>query len=210
MISVAIIEDHRDIREAICDYLDSQSGFSCVLNAESVEQFLKQVSEENMPDIVLCDIGLPGMSGIEGIRFIKERFPEVDVVMLTVYDDAEKIFQSLCAGASGYLLKNTPFSLVKEGLELLNRGGAPMSPEIAAKVVSFFQNSRPKLQVDAHLTEKEREVVVGLVDGLSYKMIADRLSISVQTVQVHIKNIYQKLHVHCKAEVIAKSFRGEL
>lgn len=210
MISAGIIEDNEDIRKAIRDYLDSQEGFSCELDSESVEDFLRRIPQEKMPDIVLCDIGLPGMSGIEGIRFIKDRFPDVDVVMLTVYDDAEKIFQSLCAGASGYLLKNTQFHLIKEGLELLKRGGAPMSPEIAAKVVSFFQKSRPKPQSDARLTEKEHEVVVGLVDGLSYKMIADRMGISMQTVQVHIKNIYQKLHVHCKAEVIAKSLRGEL
>ena len=209
MISVGIIEDDDQIREAIKDYLNSQNQIACEAAAPSVEVFLQTVPQDNPPDVVLCDIGLPGMSGITGIGFLKERFHEMDVIMLTVHDDSEKIFQSLCAGATGYLLKNRPFQQIKEGIETLHRGGAPMSPEIAAKVVTFFHKSKPKTP-EVILTEKEKEVVAGLVDGLSYKLIADRMSISIQTVQVHIKNIYRKLHAHSKGEVIAKSLRGEI
>ncbi len=209
MIGVAIIEDDREIREAIRDFLNAQTNTCCELSATTVEEFLQELTTENSPEVILSDIGLPGMSGIDGIRFIRERLPEVDIIMLTVHNDPDRIFRSLCAGASGYLLKNTPFLKIKEGIEMLHRGGAPMSPEIAAKVVTFF---RPKEEKPAEsvLTEREKEIVVGLVDGLSYKMIADRLSISMQTVQVHIKNIYAKLHAHSKAEVIAKSLRGEI
>jgi DNA-binding NarL/FixJ family response regulator len=208
-MTVGIIEDDDEIREAIKSFLDSQEGMSCEIGTPSVESFLQTVSNDSSPDVVLCDISLPGMSGITGIKFLKERYPEMDIIMLTVHDDSEKIFQALCAGATGYLLKNTPFRQIKEGIELLHRGGAPMSPEIAAKVVTFFHDTKPKT-VSSPLTDKEKEVVAGLVDGLSYKLIADRMSISTQTVQVHIKNIYRKLQAHSKAEVIAKSFRGEI
>jgi DNA-binding NarL/FixJ family response regulator len=154
------------------------------------------------------DIGLPGMSGIDGMKLIKQDYPDVDIVMLTVYNDADKIFQSLCAGATGYLLKNTPLEEIKEGIELLTRGGSPMSPQIARKVIDFFGSEKKK--VASPLSEKEKEIVVGLVDGLSYKLIADRMSISLETVRFHIKNIYRKLHVHSKAEVISKSLKGEI
>jgi DNA-binding NarL/FixJ family response regulator len=212
MLSVGIIEDDREIREAIRDFLNAQEGFLCEITSESVEQFLSTVHDVNAPDIVLSDIGLPGMSGIDGIRLIRQRFPDIDIIMLTIHNDPDRIFQSLCAGASGYLLKNTPFRQIREGIEMLHGGGAPMSPEIAAKVITFFQPSRPVIQQEGNalLTPREREIVIALVDGLSYKMIAGRLAISIQTVQVHIKSIYRKLHAHSKAEVIAKSLRGEI
>ncbi len=209
MISVAIIEDDEEIRTAITEYLNAQPHMSCELAEPSVESFLAKLSEETLPDIILTDIGLPGMSGITGIKLIKERFPDTDILMLTVYDDSEKIFQSLCAGASGYLLKNTPFPQIREGIEMLHNGGAPMSPEIARKVIERF---RPHVAAspESDLTQREKEIVGGLVDGLSYKMIADRMKISIQTVRVHIKNIYKKLQIHSKAEVISKSLRGEI
>ncbi|MBI3195328.1 MAG: response regulator transcription factor [Ignavibacteriae bacterium] len=210
MISVGIIEDDAEVRVAISNYLDTQKEMFCGVSVESMEAFREIVNTNNTPDVVLCDIGLPGMSGIEGIRFMKKHFPETEIIMFTVHDDPDKIFQSLCTGASGYLLKNTPFRQIKEGILMLRSGGAPMSPEIASRVISFFHGNRPKPVSISVLTEKEREVVVGLVDGLSYKMIADRMNIAMQTVQVHIKNIYRKLHVHCKAEVITKSLRGEI
>ena len=209
MINIAIIEDDKEVREAIQQYLNSLSHIQCVASNESVEDFLMEMNEENTPDIILMDIGLPGMSGISGIKLIKEKYPVIDIIMLTVYDDAHKIFQSLCAGASGYLLKNRPFEEIKQAVEMLKSGGAPMTPQIARKVIEYFQPEKaPKSK--SQLTDKEKEIVVGLVDGLSYKMIADRMNISIETVRTHIKNIYAKLHVHCKAEVITKSLRGEI
>ena len=209
MISVAIIEDDQTISEAIQDYLNAQPDFSCELAEASVEAFVARLDAASRPQVVLMDIGLPGMSGIAGIKLIKERDPEIDIVMLTVHNDPEAIFQSLCVGASGYLLKNTPFAQIKEGLEMLHRGGAPMSPEIARRVIEYFQPPQIK-PPPSPLTEREKEIVTGLVDGLSYKMIAERLHISIETVRVHIKNIYRKLHIHGKAEVIGKSLRGEI
>ncbi len=209
MINVAIIEDDEEIREGIQKYLNRQPGFSCRIAAESVEAFLAQGEEVHWPEVMLMDIGLPGMSGIDGIKLIKQQNPEVDIVMLTVYHDSHKIFEALRAGASGYLLKNTPLAEIKEAIEQLNAGGAPMSPQIARKVIEHF-NPVNKPAPQSPLTAKEKELVVGLVDGLSYKLIAERMSISVETVRFHIKNIYQKLHVHSKAEVITKSLRGEI
>ena len=208
MINVAIVEDDSDIRQVLCDFLNAEEGFSCRTAVESVEQFLEELDPDNLPTVVFMDIGLPGMSGIDGIRLVKQRHPSVEIVMLTVYHDSQKIFNSLCAGASGYLLKNTPLEEIRTGLESLMSGGAPMSPQIARKVITHFSGNQPRKTTP--LTPKEQEIVVGLVDGLSYKMIADRMNISVETVRFHIKNIYQKLHVHSKAEVISKSLRGEI
>jgi len=209
MITVAIVEDDQEIRQVIQRYLDSSEEFHCKTGVESVESILEFLKDNTLPDVILMDIGLPGMSGIEGIRIIKEQYPEVDIVMLTIYHDSQKIFNSLVAGASGYLLKNTPLPEIKSGIESLLAGGAPMSPHIARKVIDHFNPQKKKLR-KTRLTPKEQEIVVGLVDGLSYKMIAARMSISVETVRFHIKNIYQKLHVHSKAEVITKSLRGEI
>lgn len=209
MINVAIIEDDEEIREGIQKFLNRPPGFICRLTEESVEAFLAHDLGSDWPDVILMDIGLPGMSGIDGIKLIKQQYPEIDIVMLTIYHDSHKIFEALRAGASGYLLKNTPLTEIKEAIEQLQAGGAPMSPQIARKVIEFF-NSANKPAPESPLTTKEKEIVVGLVDGLSYKMIGDRMNISVETVRFHIKNIYQKLHVHSKAEVITKSLRGEI
>lgn len=209
MINVAIIEDDEEIREGIQKFLNRPPGFICRLAEESVEAFLTHDLGSDWPDVILMDIGLPGMSGIDGIKLIKQQYPEIDIVMLTIYHDSHKIFEALRAGASGYLLKNTPLTEIKEALEQLQAGGAPMSPQIARKVIEYF-NSANKPAPESPLTTKEKEIVVGLVDGLSYKMIGDRMNISVETVRFHIKNIYQKLHVHSKAEVITKSLRGEI
>jgi DNA-binding NarL/FixJ family response regulator len=209
MINVAIIEDDLEVRRAFCEFISGQKNFVCKLAEESVESFLYKLDSDSLPDIVLMDIGLPGMSGISGIKILKERYPEIEIVMLTVHNDPHKIFQSLCAGASGYLLKTTPFKEITKSLTDLYSGGAPMSPQIARKVIEYF-NPNEKEQPKSILTNKEKEIVMDLVDGLSYKMIADRQSISIETVRSHIKNIYSKLHVHCKADVIRKSLQGEI
>ena len=208
MIKVAIVEDDITIRKTICQYLSSQSDFYCDMAFESVESMLHNLSSTNLPEVILMDIGLPGMSGISGIKIIKDKYPNINIIMLTVYNDANKVFQSLCAGATGYLLKNAPFADIKDAIELVHAGGATMSPPIARKVVDFFRP--PKKSQESPLTGKEKEIVLCLVDGLSYKMIADRECVSIEIVRSHIKNIYKKLHVHSKAEVITKSLQGEI
>ena len=209
MISVAIIEDDREVQQAFCEYIAGQENFICNLAADSVESFLNKLYAENLPDIILMDIGLPGMSGISGIKIIKERYPNIDIVMLTVHNDPHKIFQSLCAGASGYLLKTTPFREITKLLIELYSGGAPMSPQIARKVIEYFHPGE-KHQIKSPLTKKENEIVMDLVDGLSYKVIADKQNVSIETIRSHIKHIYSKLHVHSKADVIRKSLQGEI
>ncbi|MEJ2543863.1 MAG: response regulator transcription factor [Calditrichaceae bacterium] len=208
MIRVGIVEDDKEIRGAVKEYLDDQSDFSCSLACESVELFMKHLNEETLPEIILMDIGLPGMSGIKGIKLIKEQHPDINLIVFTVYHDSDKIFQSLCAGASGYLLKNAPFSEIKQAIKIVHEGGASMSPQIARNVIEFFQ--APKNKPESILTDKEQEIVMGLVDGMSYQMIADQCYISIETVRSHIKSIYKKLQVHSKAELIKKSFEGSI
>ncbi len=209
MINIAIVEDDPFVRESLKEFIDDQPDMVCTAARDSVESFLHQLNKNNVPDVILMDIGLPGMSGISGIKLVKERFPEVNILMLTVYNDSYRIFQSLCAGASGYLLKNTPFPEIREAIEIVSRGEACMSPQIARKVVDFFQADK-KQEKDSPLTQKEKEIVLCLVDGLSYKMIADKQCVSLETVRSHIKKIYKKLQVHSKAEVIKKSLDGEI
>lgn len=209
IINVAIVEDDDTIRNGIQNYLKNQENFLCEIAEDSVENFLEKINEEELPDVVLMDIGLPGMSGINGIKILKERYPEINIIMLTVFADSNRIFNSLCAGASGYLLKNTPLSEIKNSIEMLYNGGSPMSPEIARKVIEYF-NPKDSQKFESLLTKKEHEIVSGLVEGLSYKLIADRMNISIETVRFHIKNIYKKLHVNSKGEVISKSLKGEI
>ena len=209
MAKIGIIEDNKKIRQLIQRYLDMQDGMECSIAVESVEEMLEYLDSYSKPDVLLMDIQLPGMSGIEGMKVFQERFPEIEIIMLTVYHDSHKIFDSLKAGASGYLLKHTSLPEIKEAIDLLLSGGAPMSPQIARKVITHFNESGQK-KSESNLTAREQDIVNGLVDGLSYKMIADRLNISIDTVRAHIRNMYKKLHVNSKAEVIAKSLRGEL
>jgi len=209
VIKIAIVEDDHEIRNNVKGFLDSQRNFECLFGTDSVEKSLVELKKGPAPDILLLDIGLPGMSGLSGIKLIKEKCPGIDIIMFTIHDDSNRIFEALCMGATGYLLKNTPFAEIRKAIEELYNGGAPMSPQIARKVIQhFYPERRPVKQ--SELSEKEKEVVVGLVDGLSYKMIADRMKITIETVRTHIKNIYKKLHVHSKAEVISRSLKGEI
>lgn len=211
MASIAgIVEDNKKIRDLIQRYLDMQDELSCPVAVDSVEEMLEYLEEHAEPDVILMDIQLPGMSGIKGISIIKDKYPDIEIIMLTVYHDSHKIFKALRAGASGYLLKHTSLPEIKESIIKLLDGGAPMSPQIARKVITHFQDEAPKKDPDSNLTPREHDIVNGLVDGLSYKMIADRYDISIDTVRAHIRNIYKKLHVNSKAEVIAKSLKGEI
>lgn len=210
MIKVGIVEDNVKIRNLIQRYLDMQEQMSCKAAVDSVEEMLDHLENHEHPDVMLMDIQLPGMSGIEGIGIIKKKYPDIEIIMLTIYHDSHKIFDSLCAGASGYLLKHTSLPEIKKSIQNLAEGGAPMSPQIARKVIQHFNEPEPKKKPESNLTDREQDIVNGLVDGLSYKLIADRFDISIDTVRAHIRNIYKKLHVNSKAEVIAKSLRGEI
>lgn len=209
MINFTIIEDDEEIREYLQNGLCDDKNYQCAFVAGSVEYFLRFAEANNPPDLMLLDINLPGMSGTSGLPFLKEKFPDMEIIMLTNYDDTRRIFASLSAGASGYLLKSTPLRDIQAAIKLALDGGAPMSPQIGRKVLKFF---RPEKKADkaSTLSSREKEVVQGLVDGLSYKQIANRLNISVGTIFTHIKNIYKKLQVNSKAEVIVKFLRGEL
>ena len=210
MAIVGIVEDNIKIRDLIQRYLDMQEDMSCPVAKDSVEEMLDYLEKHQAPDVLLMDIQLPGMTGIKGMEIIKSKYPDIDIIMLTVYHDSHKIFDSLKAGASGYLLKHTSLPEIKESIDNLLKGGAPMSPQIARKVITHFNDQAPQKNPDSMLTDREQDIVNGLVDGLSYKLIADRFDISIDTVRAHIRNIYKKLHVNSKAEVIAKSLRGEI
>lgn len=211
MAVIGIVEDNKKIRDLIQRYLDMQDELECPVAVDSVEEMLEYLEKHEIPDVLLMDIQLPGMSGIKGIGIIKQKYPDTEIIMLTVYHDSHKIFDSLVAGASGYLLKHTSLPEIKESIQTLLNGGAPMSPQIARKVINHFKKPKKKASVDEYgLTPREQDIINGLVDGLSYKLIADRYDISIDTVRAHIRNIYKKLHVNSKAEVIAKSLRGEI
>jgi DNA-binding NarL/FixJ family response regulator len=210
MAIIGIVEDNVKIRDLIQRYLDMQEDMDCPVAKDSVEEMLEYLEKHQAPDVLLMDIQLPGMSGIKGMEIIKSKYPDIDIIMLTIYHDSHKIFDSLKAGASGYLLKHTSLPEIKESIDNLLKGGAPMSPQIARKVITHFNDQAPQKNPDSMLTDREQDIVNGLVDGLSYKLIADRFDISIDTVRAHIRNIYKKLHVNSKAEVIAKSLRGEI
>jgi DNA-binding NarL/FixJ family response regulator len=208
---LAIIEDQAPIREALQGYLDAQPEFRCVLVASSVEEFLTLLATAAVhPQLVLSDIGLPGgLSGIEGLPLIHAQLPDTQVVMLSVYADAERVYQALCAGAIGYLVKDTPLNQLKEHILQVAAGGSPMSPGIARHVVQAFQRlgQRPSSAAKEPLTAREIEIVRGIEDGLSYKLLADRLHISLDTVRNHIRSVYRKLQVNSKGELLAQSLR---
>lgn len=201
-IRVAIVEDNEPFRESLCELIENSEGLECVGKFNDGEDFMSRV-RKFQPGVVLMDIGLPGMSGIEAMMRVKGMFHEVEVLMLTVYEDDKKIFDALCMGASGYLLKRTPPDRIVDAIRDIHRGGTSMSPEVARRVVTKFRNSAPGSDVSARLSPRERDVLDGLIDGLSYKMIAHRLSLSIDTVRSHIKHIYDKLHINSKAKAIA-------
>jgi DNA-binding NarL/FixJ family response regulator len=209
IIKVAIIEDQQVLREGLAFLLDGTEGFHCTGSFGSVEQALKRIGDD-LPQVALVDIGLPGMSGIEGIRIMKSRWPQLLLITLTVYEDDQKIFDALCAGAAGYLLKRTPPARLVESLKELVAGGAPMSPEVARRVISLFKNIRPPIQADYHLTPHELRLLKMLVEGHSYKTAAAELGSSVNTIGTHMQSIYRKLQVHSKSEAVVKALRSGL
>jgi DNA-binding NarL/FixJ family response regulator len=202
-IKVAIIEDDDWIREALANRITHTRGFRCVGSCRSGEEALLELPQ-NAPDVVLMDINLPKMNGIECVRQLKVLVPSAQILMLTVYEDSDKIFDSLLAGASGYLLKRTPQAEILEAVADVQRGNSPMNGHIARKVVQYFnQRGRPEAGLEK-LSKREREVLDHLARGVPYKEIAGLLTVSIDTVRMHIKGIYSKLHVHSRGEAVAK------
>lgn len=189
--------------------IDGTSGFHCANAWPSMEEALA-ARWSPLPSVALIDIGLSGMSGIEGLGLLRERYPTVAFVMLTVFDDDERIFDALCAGASGYLLKGTPPARLLDSIREVVAGGAPMSPEIARRVVELFRTIRPSEQSDCKLTPHELRILKLLVDGHTYKSAASELGVAFHTIAFHVQNIYQKLQVHSKSEAVAKALRSRL
>ena len=208
-IKVAIVEDRREIREGLAMLISGTEGYRCTGSFRSMEDALPRIGAD-LPDVVLCDIGLPGMSGIEGMRILKERYPNLLLLMLTVYDDDERIFDALCAGACGYLLKKTPPARLLESLKEVVTGGSPMSPEVARRVIALFRDIRPPERADYELTPHETRLLKLLVEGHNYKTAASELNVSVNTVSFHMRHIYEKLQVHSKSEAVAKALRDRL
>jgi DNA-binding NarL/FixJ family response regulator len=205
-IRIAIIEDQRPMRETLAALIASAPDLDLVGRYASMEDALPAL-ERLAPDVVLADIKLPGMSGIDGVRRLKAFHPAAQVLMLTVFADNDKVFEAICAGASGYLLKDTPRDKLLAAIRELAAGGAPMSAGIARKVVTMFQHLAPVKREGPELSEREIEVLRLLADGHVYKTAADTLGISADTVRFHVRNIYEKLHVHTKSEAVQKAFR---
>jgi len=209
VIRVGIIEDQKQTREGLAALVGGTAGFRTVGVWSSMEDALGRLDHEP-PDVILADIQLPGMNGIEGVRLLKRRAPVIQILMLTVYGDNDSVFEAICAGACGYLLKDTPPTRLLEAIREASTGGAPMSPGIARKVVTMFQSVVLPKKEDAGLTARELEVLQLLASGHSYKTAADVISVSVDTIRFHIRNIYAKLHVNSKSDAVLKALRAGL
>ena len=202
-ITVSIVEDNDQLRSTLARMIDRADGFQCVGQHPSAEAALEAIRNEK-PQVVLMDINLPGMNGVECVRRLKQQLPETQVIMLTVYEDTENIFNALAAGASGYLLKRTPSAEILEGIRQVLQGGSPMTAHIARKVVQSFQRAPASPQPTEDLSPREREVLDCLSQGFLYKEIAEKLGISYETVHTYIRRIYEKLQVRTRTEAVAK------
>jgi DNA-binding NarL/FixJ family response regulator len=205
-VLVGLVEDDDAIREGLRVLVDGSLGFRCVGTWASVEDALEGLPRE-LPDVLLMDIQLPGMSGTAGVRIVRERHPSIEVLMLTIHAERERIFESICNGASGYLLKNTQPARLLEALRESKGGGAPMSPEIARKVVELFRKAPPPPAEETRLAPQEVRLLGLLAEGHSYQAAADRLCVSVNTVRNYIRSVYDKLHVHSRSEAVSKALR---
>ncbi len=208
-IRVAIVEDDRPTREGLGMLINGTPGYHCVGTYRTVEDALRAISRD-VPDVLLLDINLPGMPGSEGVKPLKQRLPPMEVLMLTVYAEQDKVFESICNGASGYLLKETPPAKLLEAISEAHRGGAPMSPEIARKLVTLFQKTGPTEKIEEQITPQEVRLLKLLSEGYSYQGAAERLNISVNTVRDYVRSIYEKLHVHSKSAAVTKALRSRI
>ncbi|HPN36936.1 MAG TPA: response regulator transcription factor [Melioribacteraceae bacterium] len=211
MINVTIIEDNNTIREGLSALISGTPGYKCIGTFERCEPFLEKLTELN-PDVVLMDIGLPGISGIEGVKRAIQINPDINILMLTVYQENSVVFDALCAGACGYLVKKTPPLRLLESIKEAYEGGSPMSAQIARKVITVFHHNSNLANIESEfdLSQREKEVLAALAEGNNYQGIADSLFISIDTVRHHIRNIYKKLHVHSQSEAVSKAIRKGL
>jgi DNA-binding NarL/FixJ family response regulator len=209
-IKVAIFEDNAALRKSLELLVDSEEGMLCAGAFPDANRLVQKL-ELAQPDVILMDINMPGVSGIEAVQLIKEKFTSIQILMQTVFEDNDKIFAAICAGASGYLLKKTPPKKIIEAIRETYAGGAPMTPSVAVKVLDMFrlQSTTPKNEF-IDLSEREKEILALLVKGKSYHAIAAACFISIDTVGTHVKHIYKKLHVHSKGEAVAKAIRQKL
>lgn len=212
-VRIAIFDDNKNIRESISMLLSTEPSFEVVGSFSHALDCVDDV-KECRPDVVLMDIEMPGISGIEAVKAIKTQFPQVQVLMQTVFEDDDRVFDSICAGANGYVLKNHLTTKLIEFINDLQYGGSPMSLSIARKVLLKMQqiqeHVKPGAAPDYHLTNREKEVLACIVEGLAYKMIADKLSISYETVRSHVKKIYEKLHVASLTEAVGKAMKERI
>ena len=208
-LAVAIIEDQREIREGLAALIGGTPGFECTGTFRSVEEALAPL-QARPPQVLLLDVGLPGMSGIEAIPLLKARSPGLALLMLTVYNDDDRIIQAVCAGACGYLLKKTPPARLLECLREVADGGAPMSPEVARRVMTLFREYRPPEKAEYQLTPHETRLLRLLVEGHNYKTAAAEIGVTVHAISFHMRHIYEKLEVHSKSEAVAKALRQGL
>jgi len=206
-ITVSIVEDQEPLRNTLARVINRADGFECISHYGSAEEALKDLPNAR-PEVVLMDINLPGMNGVECVRQLKQALPTTQVMMLTVYEDTENIFNALAAGATGYMLKRTPRAELIEAIKEVHRGGSPMTAHIARMVVQSFLKPAGKSEPTAELSPREREVLDLLSQGLMYKEIADKLGVSYETVHTYIRRIYEKLQVRTRTEAVAKFLRG--
>jgi DNA-binding NarL/FixJ family response regulator len=209
-IRVTIFEDNKNLLNGLYHLIKGSPGFECVGAFENCSNLLKNI-KDTKPDVVLMDIAMPGMNGIEAVKILREKYPALKIMMQTVFEDDDKIFQSILAGASGYILKNTSSVRILDFIKETYEGGAPMSPSVATKVLKMV--GQPDSQVkpeNFNLSDREKEILSCLVNGMSYKMIGDACLISIDTVRGHIRNIYDKLHVNSKGEAIVKAFKNKI
>ena len=205
-INLAIIEDDLVVQESLVEFLGMQADIDVLIVSNSVESFFELIKKaEILPNILLLDVNLPGLSGLEGLPLIKKELPELDVMMLTTFDETDKIFQALSCGACSYMSKRISLKKIMEAIDIVSKGGSYMSPAIARKIANFYAPKKKQ-----QLTSRQMEIVEGIVSGKSYKMIATDLFVSLDTVRSHIKNIYKTLEINCKAELIRKSYNNEL
>jgi DNA-binding NarL/FixJ family response regulator len=209
IITVAVVEDARHTREGLVRLINGAAGYRCTAAFATMEDALEQIPNAP-PDVVLVDIGLPGMSGIDGIRLLKARVPDLLLLTLTIYEDDDQIFRALCAGACGYLLKKTPAARLLESVREAVHGGSPMTPEVARRVITLFRAFHPPDKADYRLTPHEVRLLKLLIEGHNYKTAAVELGVSVNTISFHMRHIYEKLQVHSKSEAVARALRDRI